>query len=210
MQEITALLSIGSALFIGAISPGPSFVMVAKTAVTSGRINGLCTALGMGLGGFVFAALSLLGLNGLLLAVPALYLFLKIAGGLYLAYLGLKIWHGAKQALAMPTDGNVSTDSSYLNSAITGATTQLSNPKTAIVYASVFATFLPALPSVSFSSAIVLLVFAIEAGWYSLFALALSSEAPRKQYLRYKTAMDRVAGGVMMVLGLKLATAAGR
>ena len=40
MQETTALLSIGSALFIGAISPGPSFVMVAKTAVTSGRING--------------------------------------------------------------------------------------------------------------------------------------------------------------------------
>jgi len=209
MQEITALISIGSALFIGAISPGPSFVMVAKTAVTSGRANGLCTALGMGLGGFVFAALSLLGLNGLLLAVPALYIFLKIAGGLYLAYLGLKIWRGAKQTLAMPTEGRVSTDSRYLKSAITGASTQLSNPKTAIVYASVFATFLPSLPSVSFSSAIVLLVFAIEAGWYCLVALALSSAAPRKQYLHYKKAMDRIAGGVMMALGLKLVTSAG-
>ncbi|RQO65737.1 threonine transporter [Aquitalea sp. FJL05] len=210
MQEITALISIGSALFIGAISPGPSFVMVAKTAVTSGRINGLCTALGMGVGGFIFAALSLLGLNGLLLAVPALYLFLKMAGGLYLAYLGLKIWRGAKQALAMPSDGTVSTDSSYMRSAMTGASTQLSNPKTAIVYASVFATFLPQLPSIAFSSTIVLLVFCIEAGWYALVALALSSAAPRKQYLRYKTAMDRIAGGVMIALGLKLATSAAR
>jgi len=210
MQETTALLSIGSALFIGAISPGPSFVMVAKTAVTSGRINGLCTALGMGAGGFVFAALSLLGLNGLLLAVPALYVILKIAGGLYLAYLGWKIWHGAKQSLAMPADDTTSTTGGYLNSAMTGATTQLSNPKTAIVYASVFAAFLPSTPSIAFSSAIVLLVFCIEAGWYALVALALSSTAPRKQYLRYKTVMDRMAGGVMIALGLKLATTAGR
>lgn len=208
MQEIAAMLSIGAALLIGAASPGPSFVMIAKTSVASGRMSGVSAAIGMGVGGFLFASLSLLGLSGLLLLVPDLYLALKIAGGLYLAYLGLNIWRGAKQPLTIPAKGSTSFDGSCLRSATLGVSTQLSNPKTAIVYASVFATFLPSSPSLVFSSAIVILVFFIEAGWYSLVALLLSSEASRKHYLLYKSGVDRVAGGVMIALGLKLASSA--
>lgn len=206
MQEITAFLGIVSALLLGAISPGPSFVMVAKTAVTSGRVNGIGIAIGMGVGGFAFASLSLLGLNGLLLAVPVLYIFLKIAGGLYLTYLGLKIWRGAKQSLSITTKTSAPKNDSFFRNTMIGIGTQLSNPKTAIVYTSVFATFLPRTPSITLNSSIVILVFCIEAGWYSIVALLLSSEALRKQYLLYKTWLDRTAGSVMIALGLKLAS----
>lgn len=48
MQELTALAGIATALAIGAVSPGPSFVMVARTAASSTRTDGLCAALGMG------------------------------------------------------------------------------------------------------------------------------------------------------------------
>jgi threonine/homoserine/homoserine lactone efflux protein len=49
-------------------------------------------------------------------------------------------------------------------------------------------------------------VFAIETGWYALVALVLSSDRPRLAYLRFKTWIDRAAGGVMIALGLRLAT----
>ena len=49
-----------------------------------------------------------------------------------------------------------------------------------------------------------LLVFVIETGWYSIVALALSAPAPRAAYLRSKAGLDRVAGGIMTVLGIKL------
>ena len=42
------------------------------------------------------------------------------------------------------------------------------------------------------------------AGWYSLVAVALSAEGPRKVYLKSKAVFDRIAGGVMTLLGLKL------
>jgi threonine/homoserine/homoserine lactone efflux protein len=99
MNEISSLLGIAAALCIGAASPGPSFVMVARTAASAGRAQGLRAALGMGLGALLFAVASLLGLNAVFLAVPAVYIALKFSGGLYLAYLGFRIWRGARQPL---------------------------------------------------------------------------------------------------------------
>jgi hypothetical protein len=53
-----------------------------------------------------------------------------------------------------------------------------------------------------------LAVFAIEIGWYAVVALALSASGPRAVYLRAKAVIDRTAGAVMGLLGLKLITAA--
>jgi threonine/homoserine/homoserine lactone efflux protein len=203
MQALSALTGIVATLAFGTVSPGPSFVMVARTAVSSSRAHGVAAALGMGAGGVVFAIAALLGLNGLLLAVPSLFVLLKVAGGLYLAWLGFRIWRSARHALPMGGDG-ARAGATLRRSLALGFSTQISNPKTAIVYASVFAAFMPAAPSLGFDLAVAVCVFAIEAGWYALVAVALSSERPRRAYLRYKAWLDRAAGGVMVALGLRL------
>ena len=63
--------------------PGPSFVIVARSASQS-RLDGLASALGMGIGGILFASLALAGLYSVLQTVGWLYLGLKLAGGAYL------------------------------------------------------------------------------------------------------------------------------
>lgn len=204
MNEAAALLGIGTALCIGAASPGPSFVMVARTAASAGRSHGLNAALGMGCGGALYAVASLLGLNALFAAVPAFYLALKLLGGIYLAYLGWRIWRGARQALEIPSEAPPAHSSHARRSLLLGFTTQVSNPKTAIVYASIFAAFLPSSPSLAFQLAVVAVVFCIEAGWYALVAVALSATGPRNTYLRCKKWVDRIAGAVLGVLGLRL------
>jgi len=204
VPEFTALAGVVGAIAIGAISPGPSFVMVARTAVSSSRANGIAAALGMGAGGVSFALAALLGLHAVLLAVPSLYVVLKIAGGVYLAWLGFRIWGSARQPLVVAAEGVGGGGDSWTRSFGLAFITQASNPKAAVVYASVFAAFLPVAPSLGFDVALVIIVFAVEAGWYSIVAVALSSERPRRAYLRYKAVVDRLAGGVMMLLGLKL------
>ena len=211
MQELPAMLGILAALAVGVVSPGPSFIMIVRMAVSSSRTEGVAAALGMGAGGVVFAVAALLGLHGLLLALPSLYLLLKVAGGLYLAYLGWRIWACARQPLAISEPASRATATATATHAFRlGFTTQLSNPKTAVVYTSVFAAFLPAESALGFKLALVALVFTVEAGWYTLVALALSSARPRRLYLRGKVWLDRVAGGVMVVLGLKLVASAHR
>ncbi|MGQ0711092.1 MAG: LysE family translocator [Rhodoferax sp.] len=210
MEELTALAAIASAMAIGAASPGPSFVMVARVSAASTRRHGLYAALGMGLGGLIFAIASLAGLQGLLLAVPSLYGVLKVAGGLYLAYLGVRIWRGAHEPL-LGADTEPSAEPGPATRSLTlGMVTQLSNPKTAIVYASVFAAFMPPSASVAFQFTVAGVVFLIETLWYSLVAVLLSSAAPRSVYLRFKAWIDRAAGGVMVALGLKLVLSADR
>lgn len=207
MTELIALAGIVAALSVGVVSPGPSFVMVARVAISSSRVRALSAALGMGVGGVIFAAAALLGLQAVLLAVPALYVGLKALGGLYLCYLGYVIFRSAKAPLAVP-DMNGESAGRASRSFWLGLLTQLSNPKTAIVYASVFAAFLPTSFTPVFAATLAALIFSIEAGWYCLVALLLSSARPQRAYLSYKRWVDRAAGAVMFGLGIRLVTGA--
>jgi len=212
MDTTLSLLGIAGAMAVGAMSPGPSFVMVARTAVAS-RGDGLAAALGMGAGGLVFAVAALAGLQAAFLAVPALYLAVKGFGGAYLVYLGIRIWRGARQPLAMTQDAAGTSPRQQGRGGRTfllGLATQVSNPKTAVVYASIFAAFLPREVPLVLALAVPAVIFCIETGWYAIVALALSSAAPRSAYLRYKVWIDRAAGGVMGLLGLRLVWSAVR
>ena len=206
--ETTALLGVLAALTVGVISPGPSFVMVARMAVATSRAQALAAALGMGVGGVLFGAAALLGLHAVFQAVPWLYVGLKLAGGAYLCYLGVLIFRSAKQALLVSSSDGAAP--SAQRAFWLGLTTQVSNPKTAVVYASVFAAFLPQSFSVAFGVVLLAMVLCIETGWYALVALVLSAGTPQKIYLAYKAWLDRTAGLVMVSLGLKLVTSVTR
>ncbi|MGD1951181.1 MAG: LysE family translocator [Leptolyngbyaceae cyanobacterium] len=202
MAIFAAIFSIAVAITIGAMSPGPSFVMVARTALADSRKDGLAAALGMGGGGVIFATIALLGLLALLTAVPVLYTSLKVLGGAYLIYLGYKIWQGSAHPITLSAtqQPTLATQQSFF----LGLTTQISNPKTAVVYTSVFASLLPSEVPAFAVIALPLVVFMIEVGWYSLVALVLSSTVPRARYLASKKWLDRTAGTISSLLGAKL------
>jgi threonine/homoserine/homoserine lactone efflux protein len=206
MEIAVAVLSIAGAITLGAMSPGPSFIMVARTALAVSRTDGVAAAFGMGAGGVLFAIAALLGLHTVLTAVPSLYAVVKVLGGAYLLYLGYLMWRGAGKSLSLSEMQRDST-SAFRRSFLLGLATQVSNPKTALVYASIFVSLLPRQLPASVMIGLPLLVFAIETGWYSIVALALSAPSPRATYLRSKTILDRIAGGVMATLGIKLIAA---
>ncbi|MDE1145471.1 MAG: LysE family transporter [Azospirillaceae bacterium] len=203
---LVSLLPILAALLLGAMSPGPSFVLVTRTAVTQSRRNGLAAAIGMGVGGLFFGTLALLGLTALLAQVAWLNMALRLAGGLYLLYLAFRIWRGAGAPLTMMAGAAADEPASSLGRAFAVAlATQLSNPKTAVAYASIFAALLPAsAPSAQLLLVLPPLIFLIEAGWYTVVALAFSLEGPRRAYIKAKRGIDQVTGAVMGALGLRL------
>ncbi|WP_062234791.1 LysE family transporter [Aureimonas sp. N4] len=203
MSASLALLGILGALLLGAVSPGPSFVLVSRISLKSSRPDGLAAALGMGVGGAIFATLALLGLVTLLLQVEWLYLVLRVLGGLYLVYLGIRIWRGSTEPLDLP-DADAVRPSTVHRSFALGLVTQLSNPKTAIVYASIFAALLPAPAPAWLYLALPPLVLALESSWYAVVAVAFSAQRPRAAYLRSKEWLDRAAGAVIGVLGARL------
>ena len=202
MQPVAAFAAILGAVAVGAMSPGPSFVVVARTAVAASRGDGMAAALGMGIGGLTFGVLALLGLQAVLAKTWWLYAALKLLGGGYLLYLGFRLWRGAAEPIVLG-HGPLAAGG-FGRSLLVGATTQLSNPKTAIAYASIFAALLPASPPAWLYVALPPLIFLVETGWYSVVALAFSAGRPRAAYLASKSWIDRIAGTVLAALGAKL------
>lgn len=175
----------------------------------------------MGTGGVVFSGIALLGLFTLLAKVEWLYVGLKIAGGLYLVYLGYRMWRGAAAPLSLDdlqsgggsqtrAGTHVHAHAHGLRSYWVGLTTQLSNPKAAVVYASIFAALLPQHPPAWCYAVLPPAVFAIEAGWYAAVAVLFSSDGVRRFYGKAKALIDRVAATAITLLGLRLILTAHR
>ena len=203
MNEYTFLVAIAGVLFVGAMSPGPSFLVVAKNSLSQSRAHGLATAVGTGLGVAVFAILASLGVTTLLQQVPSAFIAFKVLGGLYLLYIASKIWRGAKQPLlADQVEGEA--DVSIWEAFMHGLITQTSNPKTALVIAGIFAAFVPVSPPPNTIWLVACIAFGIDFSWYAAVALTLSTEKSRAVYQNAKTGFDRVTAVFLGAIGVKL------
>ncbi len=202
MGEYTFLLPILLFLCLGVMSPGPSFVLVAQTALSSSKKEAISVSLGLGLGACIFALIAGLGLFVVLQKVPFLYLLLKILGGLYLCFIAYKMWQVSSPSLGITKETVVSKQLSKMF--LLGLFTQLSNPKTAIVFASAFAAFLPLNVPAHILYILCFLALIIDSTWYIFVALVLSSKKAQGSYSRFKKLISRLAGTMMGLMGLKL------
>ncbi|MFQ3323956.1 MAG: threonine/homoserine/homoserine lactone efflux protein [Pseudomonadales bacterium] len=203
MHDYIFLLPIAVFLLLGVISPGPSFILLAQTAMAKTRAEAIATAVGMGAGATIFTITASIGLFILLESVPMIYLGLKIVGGSYLCFLALKMWRSANISMEQNID-NSKNDHGLIKMFFAGLFTQLSNPKTAIVIGGVIAAFLPKeVPAYSYYI-ICLLAFIIDCGWYTLVATLLSTSKAQKNYVKFKKIIGRVASGFIGIIGIKL------
>ena len=209
MGDLVVIATLLGALSAGVVSPGPSFLLVAQTAMAGSRRSGVLAALGMGVAAALLAAVALVGLHAALSGSATFVMLLQLLGGLYLLYLASRIWRSAASApdLEAPEPRTGTTGAKAFGLALA---TMLSNPKAAVQYGVIFAALLPGTLSLPFSATVVALVFLLEAGWYVVVALVLSSRAPRAAYLARKSAIDRTAAVVMALLGVRLVVAAAR
>ncbi len=136
-----AMLTIYALTWIGVlaaqISPGPSLAAVASVGLAQGRCPALFVVLGISSGMLVWSFLTAMGLGVVLQAFPASLLLLKIFGGGYLLYLGLKAarstLRGGGTAAFKPDDRVLSDSAAWKR----GVLVVLTNPKAALMWAAV-------------------------------------------------------------------------
>ena len=188
---------------IAAASPGPAILMAARTGVTQGFRVGAWLALGIAAGALFWAVAALFGLEVLFKAAPALFWAFKIAGGLFLCWIAVQMWRHAHLPLHMTADAAV--PPTPLSAFRSGVLTQLSNPKPAIFFGAVFAGTVPPGTSLPWIAALLLMVLVNEIACILLVARAFSFNRPRDLYQRFKAAIDRSFGGILGLLGMKVA-----
>ncbi|MCF6687953.1 LysE family translocator [Raoultella terrigena] len=200
-SDLIAVSAIGVAILFGAMSPGASFLLVARMAMSSSRRAALSVAAGMGFGASVFAAIALAGLHTLLTLIPSLYTGLKVAGGCYLLWLALKMFRRPSNRF---NDSAGTQEVSVSKAFMAGVFTQISNPHTALVFASIFSAALSKNIQPVMFIILPAMAFVIDVLWYAVVACLLSTDGPRQAYIKYRKFIDKLSGGVMAFLGIRL------
>jgi threonine/homoserine/homoserine lactone efflux protein len=85
-----------AAALLVAVMPGPGIFYVAARALSGGRAAGFASSVGLGLGGLVHVAAAAVGVSALLMASAQAFTVLKLVGGVYLVWLGVKSWREAR------------------------------------------------------------------------------------------------------------------
>ncbi len=203
MDLALPLLTLAGVHFLACMSPGQSFVVTAQMALAHGRGPAFANALGQGAGAVVWATAAMLGLALILQEAASLYAALRIAGGLYLVYLGVRIWLGAGRPVAVAADASEGAVSMAKGFRI-GFLTLVANPKAIVFFSSIFVALLPPAMPAWTKAAIVMIVFTNEVVWYSIVTLLFSAQRPRGVYLRFKPWIDRIMAVILALLGARL------
>lgn len=201
-MTLAALLGIYFVQLAAAISPGPAILMAARTGLREGFARGAWLSVGIGLGACFWAAAALFGLSVLFKVAPALLTGLKLFGAAYLLWVAVQMWRHAPDPVE---EGAAVSAHSNLGLLWLGLTTQLANPKPAVFFGTVFLTFVPPDAPVWAYPVILAIVFVNDTGCAMLVSRIFSLDRTRRAYLGLKTVFERVFGGLLALLGLKLA-----
>lgn len=198
------LLALGS-LFLLALAtsaiPGPNNFLTLRTALTAGRGPALATAFGITAGCLIWCVAALLGLAALLAAAPWLHDALRVGGALYLFWIAVSLWRSGP---AQPQADAAPAPNAWRAAFVEGALICLTNPKSVLFFASVFAAYVGPESPDWMRLAAAATVTATCLLWQGGLALALSVGPAVRAYARARRPLDRGAAALMGAFGASL------
>jgi RhtB (resistance to homoserine/threonine) family protein len=206
---VFTLGAIAAIWFAATMTPGPDFLVTTRTAMLHGRIAARRTILGLAVGTAAWGLAGFFGIHALFLAAPFLYVALKLGGGAYLIYLGVRLLTSgfARRSADRPEPTRTLRGGSAFR---LGLMTNLANPKAALFTTSLFAATLPPSPPAWLGVAAAAIMTTICLCWYGLVAQALTTGHVAAMFARARRWIDRVAGAAFVGFGLELALDARR
>ncbi len=196
---LSALLAFNAALLLAILSPGLSLLFLTRQTLTHGRRAGILTAFGLAAMAAVWTLAALLGVQTLFALFPWAYVTLRVIGALYLIYMAILMWRNASQTLnrsdAPGADGQ---------HFVAGLMVNLANPKSVFFAAAVIVVIFPAEMTGPDKVLIFLNHLCVELIVQPGLALLLATPVIRNRYLAFKPLLDRAAGTILGVLGLRL------
>ena len=184
------------------MSPGPNVLLVSQLAASDRARSAVFAAVGVTCGAALWATCAVLGVNVVFAAFPGLRLALQIAGGAYLLYVAIRLWQSSGAAL-VGRASSVSLGAAFRR----GFLTNITNPKVALFFGSIFATSFPAAPSPILQASAVAMVALNALCWHTLLAYLFSRERVRAAYSHTRGIANRIASVTMGALGLGLLVA---
>ena len=157
-------ISIAIACFIGAASPGPSLLIIIYVNTTKGMMQAIICSIGHGIGIFIYAILTVLGINYFFINFPNILLLVKILGIIFLLFISVQMIMFKNNTQNL--DRFASIDAQKYNSLTLGILTALINPKVILFFGAIFSQFIKVELTLNYKIMISILASSIDAVWY--------------------------------------------
>jgi RhtB (resistance to homoserine/threonine) family protein len=191
--------------------PGPDTAVVTKNVLIHGRRVGIATSLGVVAGVSVWTLAAALGIASLLHASLVAFTVLKLAGAVYLIWLGVQAIRAANHLSDAGQDATIRNGPRPAMSVRTGFRqglfSDLGNPKAGIFFTSLLPQFVDPGRPVFVPFLVLGIVFAaMTILWLFIYCLITARAAQTMMRPRVRAILDRVTGVLLIAIGLKVAT----
>lgn len=203
-HAFSILATIATIRIMAWLTPGANMLAVMSASVSNGVTQGILTGLGIAFGGFVWACLAVFGIATVFELFPQLILALRIAGAVYLLWLGFKNLKSAKNSNLGPLKA-VETNRTGLGAFRSGFFVTITNPKAALFYGSIFTAFVPADAPLPLLAAIVTMSGLIGVVTYSITAAFFSLKPIVRAFRIANRPISASIGILFCGLGIKVA-----
>jgi threonine/homoserine/homoserine lactone efflux protein len=192
------------------VTPGPDTLITIRSAMAGGRACGVATAIGVVTGQMIWVLATSLGLIAILLASELIFNGIKLAGAAYLLWLGAcAIAHALRSSETDARDGRAGAGERLqrMQAFRHGLFSNLGNPKMAVFFASVLPQFAQQSPGMLSKLLFLGLIFAaMTLTWLVLYCVIITVAGRVLQRAIVMRSIEGVTGGVLVLLGLRLAS----
>jgi homoserine/homoserine lactone efflux protein len=193
-------------LFVATITPGPSMLLAISHGANHGIGKSMLSGLGNVIGNLLMALVSILGLGAILIASGFIFNFIKWAGIIYLAFIGLKLF--LEPVHAYQSDAHENKPATPKNGSrlfIDGFFIAIGNPKGILFFTALFPQFISAKSTIACSAAIFSTLGTVAFGCYMLYA-AFGARLNKLFHLHsFRKSFNRITGSIFLGTGVALA-----
>ena len=198
MSTVT-FLQIFFVCLLGAMSPGPSMVVVINNAIFKNRYHGILTSVGHGIGISIYALFAVLSVGLIIKTNLFFFNILQFLSVLFLIYLGIK-------SLISKSEINFNAESSNggAKSFFQGFSISILNPKIFIWFIAIYSQFMSENNDILFNIYLVFTAGIVDAIWYCLLSFIVTSNFAINRLKNKSEILQKIVGIVFITIGLLL------
>ncbi|WP_426087013.1 LysE family translocator [Janthinobacterium sp. PSPC1-1] len=187
-------------------SPGPAVLLAISNAIAVGPRRAMISSMGNGFGLFIISGVAMAGMGVVLATSATAFMLLKLAGALYLVYLGIKQWRSKTSIVAdAPVAFGAANPNSFWKLFRQGLTVALTNPKAILFFSALFPQFITPGEPVAIQFTVLTTSFVACAMLAHLFYANLARLLKTQLATPGRAKLfNRISGGAFVLLGLSL------
>jgi threonine/homoserine/homoserine lactone efflux protein len=202
----TALVAFAGAAGLLTIVPGLDTLLVLRTATVEGPRRAMFAGLGICTGCLVWGILVSAGLGAVFAVSNLAYQIVRIAGAIYLFYLGIRLLLQREKPTLLDSIAEIPSSRGSLRWFVRGLLTNLLNPKVGVFYVTFLPQFIPSHVNVIGFSVLLALIHDVEGVlWFAALIFVTQPIAHWLRHPRTATVLNRITGGVFIFFGARLA-----